>query len=138
MKRFTSNLIKVLLICLATFTATSAFGYNELNKESLKDITFVSYFSSFCGFVLFVPFVIEGLKSFFPKRSSTFNLFFSWAIGLSISLVCHVWGIGIFDQFTLSQSLASGFGATLACNGIFDSGLVTYVTGLLFKGREGK
>ena len=127
--------LRVLLICLATFTATFAFGQSIVVEEPAKP-TFIFYFFSFCCFVLTIPFIIQWVKEFFPNAKSSFNLLLSWIIGTAVSVVCYFLDLGIFGDFTFTQALASGFGATLASNGVFDSGLVSVVVDLIKKWRE--
>lgn len=124
MKKFILSYVRILLIFLATFTTTYAFG-QELNSSVHKELSFSEYFFSFCCFIIIVPFLIEGVKSLMPPQKSGANVCISWFIGMLVALFSFSFDIGIFEHFSLIQSLAVGFGATLASNGVFDSGIIT-------------
>ena len=126
MKKFILSYVRILLIFLATFATTYAFG-QELNSSVNKELSFFDYFLSFCCFIIVVPFLIEGVKSLLPPQKSGINVLISWFTGVLVAIVSFYLDIGIFEHFSLVQSLDAGFGATLACNGVFDSGIITLI-----------
>ena len=129
MVKFIISYFRVFLIFLATFFSTCTFGQG-LNTSARENSLFSDYFMSFCCFIIFISFLTEIIKPLFPKNKKPFNLILSWCVGVILSLAVHFLELGVFSDFTLSQSIATGFGATLASNGVFDSGIVTSIVKL--------
>lgn len=126
---FISNL-RVLLLFAVTLLGSYAFGQTTAPEVATAP-DFVDYFTSFAAFVAVVPFIVEGFKRAFKTSKGWINIAISWITGVAVALIAHFLALGLFGEFTLVQALVTGFGASLASNGIFDSGVVTKILELL-------
>lgn len=129
MKSVFFTVTKVLFIFLATLSTTYAFGEDlvTVNKGVVEPVSFTDYFFNFFCFVLFLPFVVESVKFILPTLKKGSNLILSWVLGVTATLILHWISVGVFGDISFSKALAVGFGATLASNGVFDSGFTTFM-----------
>lgn len=135
MKSVFFTVTKVLFIFLATLSTTYVFGQDLViaNTEAVEHVSFADYFFNFFCFVLFLPFVVESVKSILPNLKKGSNLILSWVLGVAATLILHWISVGVFGDISFSKALAVGFGATLASNGVFDSGFTTFIIKLFSK-----
>ena len=89
-------------------------------------------FGTLAALVAIIPFVVELFKKAIPKASRLVVQIFSWVIGLVITFVAWWFGLGFLAGLSWWMMLIYGFGASLVANGVFDTGLVSSIIGLLF------
>lgn len=124
--------LRAMLLFMATFVACYAFGQTPaLGSEAVAEADFTQYFVTFAAFVAVVPFIVEGLKHAFNTTKGWVNILISWVTGLIVAIAAHFLNLGVFGDFTILQTIVTGFGASLAANGVFDSGIITKILELL-------
>lgn len=64
------------------------------------------------------------------------NLLISWITGIAVAFIAHFLNLGVFGDFNIWQTLVTGFGAALATNGVFDSGIIIAILRLLIPGYK--
>ena len=87
-------------------------------------------FETFAALAAVIPFVTEFIKKLVPGASSFVNQFISWMTGIAITALVWVLGIGFLKGMEWYVMLLYGLGASLVANGIFDTGLVSWIIGL--------
>jgi hypothetical protein len=86
---------------------------------------YTSYFLTFGGFILLLPVVVNWLKTAF-KASGFGSQIISWVTGVIVALIAFAVNLGIFEGLQWWQAALIGFGGSLASNGVFDTGLITW------------
>ena len=100
------------------------------NQES----PFSGIFETFFALVAFLPIAIQFLKKIIiPKVDGIWAQIFSWAIGIAITLAGWLLNFGFLDGLCFWLALLYGFGASLAANGVFTTGIVQAIFGLFGK-----
>jgi hypothetical protein len=84
-------------------------------------------FQTFAALVAGIPLVVEFLKNVFNNPTGWGARIISWGTGLALSAFGWWLGLGIFSEVVWYNALLIGFGASLAANGVFDTGLVTWL-----------
>ena len=138
MKHSIFNLLRVMLIFVATFATTLAFAQDLPSSPEETTHSFMEYVFTFTIFLAVVPFVVELIKKIVKPTKGGINLLISWLTGVVIAILCFVFDIGVFKDFTLFQAVVTGFGASLATNGVYDSGFVNLVLKFLKGDGESK
>ena len=88
---------------------------------------FGSYFASFATLVGAVPFVTEFLRGLFKLTGGIGLQIISWLTGVALSFAGWGLGLGMFAGMNWWHVLVIGVGASLAANGVFDTGLITSI-----------
>lgn len=83
------------------------------------------YFATFVAFITIIPMATEWFKSIFKLEGLKAQIV-SWTIGLFLAMIGWFLQLGIFET-TWYYALIIGFGGSLVTNGIFDTGLVTWL-----------
>lgn len=91
---------------------------------------FGAVFGSFAALVAAIPVVVELIKKLLPKMPSWLTQTVSWVIGIAMTMFGWFMHLGFLDGLPWYIALAYGFGASLAANGIADTGLVQWIIGL--------
>lgn len=132
MKNGFFSYLRAMLLFMATFVACYAFGQTPvIAAETTVESDFTQYFATFAAFVAVVPFIVEGLKHAFNTTKGWINILISWVTGIVVAIAAHFLDLGVFGNFTILQTIVTGFGASLAANGVFDSGIITKILELL-------
>jgi len=101
--------------------------------EEIKDFGF----ETFAALVAIIPIVVEILKGLFKPAPGLWTQVFSWVVGMLLTfgvwLLGNFAGIGFLVNVPWWLMLLNGFGACLASNGVFDTGLVEWLLGLFKK-----
>ncbi len=92
---------------------------------------FSNYFGSFSALIGAIPFVVEFIKGSLKIENSLAIQVVSWGTGIFMSFLAWVLNLGMFENVFWWQSLAIGLGASLVANGVFDTGLITWILKLL-------
>lgn len=88
-------------------------------------------FTTFAALVVGIPFITEGLKSILSIAGGWAAQAVSWLTGIALGGFGYWFNLGLFEALEIWQALAVGFGASLAANGVFDSGIVEWILKLL-------
>ena len=117
---------KILLTLAFMFSYVACiFAQGELPEET---VDYAANFATFAGVVGVTAVVTEFIKKLFKVEPSEWvQRIISWVIGI---------GLGMFEGLDWWQALLWGFGAGLASNGVFDSGLIEWLFGLFTKKKE--
>lgn len=120
--------IILLLVCLFGFLAPILAQEIELPTETTD---YESYFATFAGIVVVTSLITEVIKSLFKTElNSWIQRIISWIVGILLGLFAWIFDLGMFMDLEWWQSLLWGFGAGLASNGLFDTGLIEWLFGL--------
>ena len=93
-------------------------------------------FESFAALVAVIPVVTEFLKRFIKPPSGLFTQVLSWGIGLVLTFIFWLIGLGFLAGISWWMMLIYGLGASLVANGIFDIGFITSIFDWFFKKNE--
>ena len=98
-------------------------------------------FESFSALValtaMIIPFVVELFK-LIPGLPSIVKQILSWLIGVLAAFAGWQLNLGFLGGLDWYIALLYGFGAGLIANGVFDTGIVTYILGIFgIKGDTG-
>jgi len=122
MKRMFYVLMMIFVVSLPAFAA-----------ETATTTDFGSIFGSLSALVAAIPIVVELVKKLLPKLPSWVTQLLSWLIGIAITIFGWWMHLGFLNGLPWYLALAYGFGASLAANGIADTGLVQWIIGLFGK-----
>ncbi|MCG8310738.1 MAG: hypothetical protein MI975_25335 [Cytophagales bacterium] len=108
--------------------ANLAFAQGDTSSMNFSD-----YFADFATFVLLIPIVVEFIKKLIPEDSPSLAIqIASWVTGLILAMLAWILKLGFFaDILEWWQALIIGAGASLAANGVFDTGLITWIFSLV-------
>jgi len=127
--------MKNLLLSLkmsAAFLFLLLFACSPVFAQGGVTIEFGDYFTDFGAFVLVVPVVVEFIKRAVPNAPHLANQIISWAVGVGLAMLAWALDLGFFAEIvTWWQALVIGFGSSLAANGVFDTGLITWIFSLI-------
>lgn len=121
MKKF----VKYLMAVLALFVAIPLFAADGLpiNPERL--------FASFALLVAGIPLIVETVKGLLKPDSKTVIQIISWVTGVAVTM-CGWWlNLGFLDGLLWWNALAIGFFASLAANGVYDTGFYEWLLKVL-------
>jgi hypothetical protein len=82
-----------------------------------------------------IPFVVEILKRFVPGAPSLVKQVLSWLVGVAVAFAGWGFGLGFLSGLSWHIVLLYGLGSGLIANGVFDTGIVTYLLGLFGIGK---
>lgn len=94
---------------------------------------FGAVYGSLAALVAAIPIVVEIIKKFITKMPSWAVQLLSWFVGIAMTMFGWWMHLGFLDGIPWYLALAYGFGASLAANGIADTGLVQWLVGLFGK-----
>ncbi len=116
------------LAIIMLFTSINLFA-----QGNGAPIDFQANFLTFTSFVLVVPIVVEFIKRILPKDTSSIAIqIVSWITGVALAMLAWVFNLGFFAEIVIWwEALAVGIGASLVANGIFDTGLITWLLSLV-------
>ena len=110
------------------------FAQGELPEET---VDYAANFATFAGVVGVTAVVTEFIKKLFKVEPSEWvQRIISWVIGIGLGMFAWGFNFGMFEGLDWWQALLWGFGAGLASNGVFDSGLIEWLFGLFTKKKE--
>jgi len=90
---------------------------------------YLVYFTTTAGLITLIDTLTEFFKLKF-KIPNTYIQYVSWLIGVLLAVAGLLLGLGMFETMTWVQTIIAGFGAALASNGVFDTGLVDWIISL--------
>ena len=116
------------LAIISMLTSLNLFAQGDSSP-----VDFQSSFMTFTSFILVIPLVVEFLKRLIPKNSPSLVIqIVSWITGVILAMLAWVLNLGFFAELTLWwEALAVGVGASLVANGVFDTGLITWVLSIV-------
>ena len=91
-------------------------------------------FETFAALVAIIPFLTELLKKI-PGVSGIVIQIVSWALGVLLALVGWKFNLGFLSGIPWYIATLYGIGAGLVANGIFDTGIITWILGLFGKSK---
>lgn len=95
---------------------------------------YAAYFGTFAGIVSVASIVTEAIKKLFKVEPTEWvQRILSWIIGIALGMFAWIFALGMFDGMEWWQALLWGFGAGLASNGLFDTGLIEWIFSLFTK-----
>ena len=96
-------------------------------------------FETFAALVAIIPVVVEFFKQmFFSNASGLVKQIISWVLGVLVTAVGWFLGLGFLAGMEWWMMLLYGIGASLAANGVFNIGLITWALELLgIKQKDG-
>lgn len=92
-------------------------------------MNYMDYLLTFTGFIALLPILVQWVKNAL-KAEGTMALLISWIMGVAVAEIAFVLNLGIFEPLNWWQTGIVGFGATLAANGVYSTGLITWLFGL--------
>jgi len=105
----------------------AAFSENPLNP-------FDGIFATFFALAAFIPVAFQFIrKLLFPGAFGLGVQIFSWVIGILITMAGWALNLGFLDGLSVWMALLYGAGASLAANGVYDTGLINAIFNVLFK-----
>ena len=84
---------------------------------------------------MIIPFVVEVFK-LIPNLPSIVKQIISWLVGVIAAFVGWKLNLGFLSELQLWVALIYGLGAGLIANGVFDTGIVTYILGIFGIGKK--
>ncbi|MDR1370980.1 MAG: hypothetical protein LBJ72_12795 [Dysgonamonadaceae bacterium] len=126
---FITKTVFFIAALLLLLVAPVAIAQDVVNENPTAEYS--AGFETFAALVAIIPFVTEIFKKLIPNASSLGKQVFSWIIGLVIAAFGWVFNLGFLADLTWYIALLYGAGASLAANGIFDTGLITWLVGLI-------
>lgn len=91
-------------------------------------VSLTGVFATFLTLVAFIPVATQLLKKWIaPLQTGLAAQLISWLIGLAITMLGWLLHLGFLDGLLWWQALIYGVAASLAANGIFDTGLITSI-----------
>lgn len=119
MKKF----VKYLMAVLALFVAIPTFASDGSQVDSV--------FLSFAALVAGIPFIVEGVKPFFKPflkpKNRLFIQILSWLTGIAVTMFGWWLNLGFLDGLLWWNALVIGFFASLAANGVYDTGFYEWL-----------
>ena len=96
-------------------------------------LDFTLIFGTFAALVAAIPFVVELIKKLIPNASSGAIQIVSWLTGVVVTMFGWFFHLGFLADLTWYIALLYGLGASLAANGVFDTGIITQIISFFFK-----
>ena len=84
-------------------------------------------FSSFVALVAGIPLVVEAIKGLFKPDSKTVIQIISWITGVAVTMFGWWLNLGFLEGLIWWNALAIGFFASLAANGVYDTGFYEWL-----------
>lgn len=86
-----------------------------------------SVFLSFAALVAGIPFIVEGVKSFLKPKNRLFIQILSWLTGIAVTMFGWWLSLGFLDGLLWWNALIVGAFASLAANGVYDTGIYEWL-----------
>lgn len=87
-------------------------------------IDYSAYIMSFAALAGGLPFVVEFFRSKIGIRGLGLQLV-SWTLGIIVAIICNLINVGMFEGLELWEAIVLGFFASLASNGVANTGVIT-------------
>lgn len=129
MKKF----VCLLVLFLFSFVATT---FAAVTGDVGGSIDYGAVFATFASLVAAIPFATEALKGLFRITSPVVNQVISWLVGIALAMLAWWLGIGFLEGVLWWVALIYGLAASLAANGVFDTGLIEWLIGLIIKRKQ--
>jgi len=129
MKRFLFFLTTLLMFAIVPVMAQVTTDTGTVTQQT----DFAAIFGSFSALVAIIPVIVELIKKVLTKMPSWAIQLLSWLVGILLTMFGWWMHLGFLDGMTWYIALTYGFGASLAANGIADTGLVQWIVGLFGK-----
>ena len=108
-------LISMLLLPVTLLAAQVTEGIVEFSLEGS--------FVTFTAIVAAIPFLVEGVKTLFKPQNKTVIQMLSWLVGVAFVMFGWWLGLGFLATLLWWQALVVGLFASMAANGLWDTGL---------------
>ena len=122
--------MKRIFLIMCTALMLASLSVPAMAQDTAEPPPVTAGFETFVALVAFIPLLTELLKKALPKASSRVNQIISWATGLVVTCAGWLFGLGFLAGMEWYIMLLYGLGASLAANGVFDTGLITWFVGL--------
>ena len=116
-----------LMFALMSVVCIPVFAQDIIGSDP-PDVVDVG-FGTFAAFVAIIPFVVELFKKI-PGVSGVIVQIVSWLTGVVLALIGWHFNLGFLADGTWYMAVLYGIGGGLAANGIFDTGIITWVLSL--------
>jgi len=110
------NFVKYFIALLALFIAIPIMAAGEVGFSP------DSLFASFVALVAGIPLVVEAIKGLVKPDSKTIIQIISWITGIAVTMFGWWLNLGFLEGLLWWNALVIGFFASLAANGIYDTG----------------
>lgn len=125
----------VCLLVLFLFSFVSA-TFAAVTGDVGGSVDYGSVFATFASLVAAIPFVTEALKGLLRITSPVVSQIVSWLVGVLLAMFAWWLGLGFLDGSLWWVALIYGLAASLAANGIFDTGLIEWLVSLIIKRKK--
>ena len=125
----------VCLLVLFLFAFVSA-TFAAVTGDDGASVDYGSVFATFASLVAVIPFVTETLKGLFRITQPIVSQVISWLVGALLAMFAWWLGLGFLDGTLWWVALIYGLAASLAANGVFDTGLIEWLVGLIIKRKK--
>ena len=105
----------------------------ETPTEVVNPLDFTLIFGTFAALAAAIPFFVQAIKRLIPNASSLVIQIVSWFTGIAITMFGWLFNLGFLADLTWYIALLYGLGASLAANGVFDTGIITQIISFFFK-----
>lgn len=133
MKKMINNTTKLsksifVLTIISLFTSLNLFAQGDSSP-----IDFQASFATLTVFIAVIPVVVEFIKKIIPKNSPSLIIqIVSWITGVVLAMLAWILNLGFFAELAVWwEALAVGVGASLVANGVFDTGLITWILNMI-------
>jgi len=115
------NFVKYFIALLALFIAIPIMAAGEVGFSP------DSLFASFVALVAGIPLVVEAIKGLVKPDSKTIIQIISWITGIAVTMFGWWLNLGFLEGLLWWNALVIGFFASLAANGIYDTGFYEWL-----------
>lgn len=127
------NFVCLLVLFLFSFVSAT---FAAVTGDAGGSVDYGSVFATFASLVAAIPFVTEALKGLLRITSPVIRQAISWLIGIALAMFAWWLGLGFLDGAVWWVALIYGLAASLAANGVFDTGLIEWLVGLIIKRKK--
>lgn len=125
MKRFIGICFSVILFMVFSPTLFAQGGGLTPAVDNPPVFDFGAAFQTFAALVAFIPMCVGVFKKIFVDGTHSLIIqIFSWCVGIVISMIGWGLHLGFLAGLTWYIALAYGFAASLAANGVADTGII--------------
>lgn len=132
MKRFFGFKWLMPLITMLVLMASFPVAVYAQDSGGTEPVDYEAAFATFAALVAVIPFVVQAVKKLIPaiEKSSLATQIVSWVTGLVVTMVGWIFNLGFLNDLEWWMAILYGLGASLAANGIFDTGFIEWFIGL--------
>lgn len=87
-------------------------------------------FLSLAALIAVIPIIVQWLKKLLPNSPPLVTQIISWLTGIILAIIGWYFNLGFLSGVTWQLALLYGVGASLVANGVFDTGIVTWIFNL--------